>query len=125
MKNLMMAFRSLFKKGRNNGIKMLSLGVGLAMGLVLISKVMFEFTYDDFYPDKDRIYMINTIIHRGNNADRDFTGVSGGVAPGMKREIPEVEVATRYAWFGQEVIFKTPDKRKYIGDVIYADTCFF
>lgn len=125
MKNLMMAFRSLFKKGRNNGIKILSLGVGLAMGLVLISKVMFEFTYDDFYPDKDRIYMINTIIHLENNADRDFTGVSGGVAPGMKREIPEVEVATRYAWFGQEVIFKTPDKRKYIGDVIYADTCFF
>ena len=42
MKNLNIALRSLFKKGRSNGIKILSLGVGLAMGLVLISKVCFE-----------------------------------------------------------------------------------
>ena len=39
MKNLNIALRSLFKKGRSNGIKILSLGVGLAMGLVLISFV--------------------------------------------------------------------------------------
>ena len=32
MKNLNIALRSLFKKGRSNGIKILSLGVGLAMG---------------------------------------------------------------------------------------------
>ena len=29
MKNLNIALRSLFKKGRSNGIKILSLGVGL------------------------------------------------------------------------------------------------
>ena len=34
MKNLNIALRSLFKKGRSNGIKILSLGVGLAMGPV-------------------------------------------------------------------------------------------
>ena len=46
MKNLNIALRSLFKKGRSNGIKILSLGVGLAMGLVLISKVCFERSFD-------------------------------------------------------------------------------
>lgn len=56
MKNLNIALRSLFKKGRSNGIKILSLGVGLAMGLVLISKVCFERSFDKFYPDSDRIY---------------------------------------------------------------------
>ena len=55
MKNLNIALRSLFKKGRSNGIKILSLGVGLAMGLVLISKVCFERSFDKFYPDSDRI----------------------------------------------------------------------
>ena len=54
MKNLNIALRSLFKKGRSNGIKILSLGVGLAMGLVLISKVCFERSFDKFYPDSDR-----------------------------------------------------------------------
>ena len=48
MKNLTIAVRSLFRKGRHNGIKILSLGVGLAMGLVLIAKVCFELSYDDF-----------------------------------------------------------------------------
>lgn len=48
MKNLNIALRSLFKKGRSNGIKILSLGVGLAMGLVLISKVCFERSFDKF-----------------------------------------------------------------------------
>lgn len=57
MKNLNIALRSLFKKGRSNGIKILSLGVGLAMGLVLISKVCFERSFDKFYPDSDRIYL--------------------------------------------------------------------
>ena len=32
------AFRSLTKRGRNHGMKILSLGVGLAMGLVLIPR---------------------------------------------------------------------------------------
>ena len=41
-KNLLLALRSLTKRGRNNGIKILSLAVGLAMGLVLIAKVCFE-----------------------------------------------------------------------------------
>ena len=64
MKNLNIALRSLFKKGRSNGIKILSLGVGLAMGLVLISKVCFERSFDKFYPDSDRIYRLHENIIR-------------------------------------------------------------
>jgi len=41
MKNSILALRSLFKRGQNNNIKILSLGVGLAMGLVLIAKIYF------------------------------------------------------------------------------------
>ena len=39
-------------------IKILSLGIGLAIGIVLIAKVCFELSYDSFYKDVDRIYMI-------------------------------------------------------------------
>lgn len=42
MKNLQIAVRSLFKKGRHNGMKIASLAVGLAVGLVLIAKVYLE-----------------------------------------------------------------------------------
>jgi len=50
MRNITLARRNLFKRGQNNGIKILSLGVGLAVGLVLTAKIYFEQTYDTFYP---------------------------------------------------------------------------
>ena len=58
MRNITLACRTLFKKGQNNGIKILSLGVGLAVGLILTAKIYFEQTYDNFYSDVDRIYRI-------------------------------------------------------------------
>ena len=39
----------------DNLIKILSLGIGLAIGIVLIAKVCFELSYDGFYKDVDRI----------------------------------------------------------------------
>ena len=41
-------------------IKVLSLGVGLAVGIVLVAKVFFELSYDSFYKDIDRVYAIYT-----------------------------------------------------------------
>ena len=48
------------KKLSDNLIKILSLGIGLAIGVVLIAKVCFELSYDSFYKDIDRLYLIDT-----------------------------------------------------------------
>ena len=46
-------------KKLNIGIfKVLSLAVGLAVGLVLIAKISFENSYDKFYPAYDDIYCV-------------------------------------------------------------------
>ena len=82
MKNIIIAFRSLFKKGRSNGIKIISLAVSLAISSVLISKVCFDRSFDRFYPDCDRIYQIQESIHRDKD-DKTLGSVSGSVAPGM------------------------------------------
>ena len=59
-------------------IKVLSLGVGLAVGIVLIAKVFFELSYDSFYKDIDRVYTINTwYSHQGE--EKDYGQVSGAV----------------------------------------------
>ena len=73
MKNILIAIRSIFKKGRHNVMKIVSLGIGLAVGLVLIAKVYFEQSYDDFYPDRDRVYQVwaNKRWHRSNYATTD------------------------------------------------------
>ncbi|MCM0714475.1 MULTISPECIES: ABC transporter permease [Parabacteroides] len=125
IKNFSMAFRSLFKKGRNNGIKIIALAVGLAMGLVLIAKVCFERSYDNFYPDNDRIYLVKSGINREGKKDT-WGQVSGAIAPGMKAEIPEVEAATRYTRIGSDnELIMTPEKQFYTGTILLTDTSFF
>ena len=39
-------------------IKVFSLGIGMAIAIVLIAKVFFELSYDSFYKDVERIYTI-------------------------------------------------------------------
>lgn len=124
MKNIIVSFRSLFRKGRHNGFKILSLGVGLAVGMVLIAKVCFEVSFDNFYPEASRIYNIRENVSVGDRDLEAFHYVSGGVALGMKAEIPGVEAATRCQRMGVELIL-TPDKNKYKARFIMADSCFF
>lgn len=124
MKNFYISFRTLFKKGRHNDIKILSLGVGLAMGLVLIAKVCFELSYDNFYPESDRIFAIQENFSIGDKSNDGFPCVSGGVAPGMKAEIPGIVAATRCERTG-EMVMKTPDNKKYTAIFMLADSCFY
>ena len=106
-------------------IKILSLGIGLAIGIVLIAKVCFELSYDSFYKDVDRIYMIteNIIFQEGGDPD-DFWGTSGGIAPGFKAEVPGVEAATRYSNLLNGNLYDESDNL-ITGLCIGADTCFF
>ena len=75
-------------------IKVLSLGVGLAVGIVLIAKVFFELSYDSFYKDIDRVYTINT-WYSMQGEEKDYGQVSGAVAVGFMDEVPGVEAGTR------------------------------
>ena len=106
-------------------IKILSLGIGLAIGIVLIAKVCFELSYDSFYKDVDRIYWIteNIIFQEGGDPD-DFWGTSGGIAPGFKAEVPGVEAATRYSNLLNGNLYDENDNL-ITGLCIGADTCFF
>jgi len=126
MVNLSKIFRFFFKKGSNSVIKVISLGVGLAMGLVLIAKVYFEQSYDDFFPDKERIYMVQPIYEtlEGKN-NKPYHMISGGVVVGMTEMIPEVEVGTRFTTIEGTGVFFTTDRKKIQSKPVLADTCLF
>jgi len=113
------------KRISDNLIKILSLGIGLAIGIVLIGKVCFELSYDSFYKDVDRIYMITeTIIFQEGDDPDDYVGTSGAIAPGFKAEVPGVEAATRYSNLLDGKLFDKNDNL-ITGQCIGADTCFF
>ncbi|MBE6227678.1 MAG: FtsX-like permease family protein [Bacteroidales bacterium] len=105
-------------------IKALSLGTGVAIGLILIAKVCYEMSYDTCYTDYDQIYQIRT-VYTQHGEDRDFTQISGAIAPGFKEHVPGVEVATRWTFLVNSDKFIDEQKNVITGECIAADTCFF
>ena len=106
-------------------IKILSLGIGLAIGIVLIAKVCFELSYDSFYKDVDCIYLIKSEWVMGDQQG-DGDRISGAVAPGFKAEVPGVEEATRFTLGRRDINYLDAEGNiVFSGKTIIADTCFF
>ena len=105
-------------------IKVLSLGIGLAVGIVLIAKVFFEMSYDSFYKEIDQVYTIRTWYSQQGD-EHDYGQVSGAVAVGFMEEVPGVEVGTRttYVFNGDAYLDENGNKLK--ATLVCADTCFF
>ncbi|MDL2208411.1 ABC transporter permease [Parabacteroides sp. OttesenSCG-928-O15] len=125
MENILIIFRSLFKKGHNNLIKILSLGVGLAVGLVLIAKVYFDQSYDNFFPDKDQIYQVQMNFKMGDAEPGESNHTSGGLAIGFQEDVMETMFASRYTFLNNGEHFYTTDANKYHADIIIADSHWF
>ena len=105
-------------------IKALSLGTGLAIGMVLIAKVCFEMSYDGFYKDVDRIYWIYSNAIQGED-EFDFNQCSGAIAPGIRQYAPGVESSTRMTGFFEQHIWRDQEGHEVEGFSNFTDTCFF
>ncbi len=105
-------------------IKILSLGIGLAVGIVLIAKVFFELSYDSFYKDIDRVYCIRTWYSQHGD-EHDYGQVSGAVSVGFMEEVPGVEVGTRTTYVFNGDTYLDEDGNKLKATLVCADTCFF
>ncbi|MEF9985827.1 MAG: FtsX-like permease family protein [Bacteroidales bacterium] len=126
-------FLQLFKKGNNSITKIFLLGLGLAMGLVLIAKVYYEKVYDNFMPDAGRVYIVLSDYSKlDKQSSKIFPQTPGAIAPGIKACSPMVEAATRCTGFASDVICSLVDKNgnlttgKYSArNINLADSSFF
>ena len=56
MKNLFFALRYSLKSLRGNISRVVSITLGLALGLLAFSFIVFDLSYNSFLPDKERVY---------------------------------------------------------------------
>lgn len=112
------------KKNSDILIKVLSLGIGLAVGIVLIAKVFFELSYDSFYKDIDRVYTIRTWYSQQGD-EHDYGQVSGAVSVGFMEEVPGVEAGTRTTYVFNVDTYLDENGNKLKATLVCADTCFF
>ncbi len=126
MNSLKRSTRVLFRKGEHSITRIISLAAGLAFGIILLSEVFYYYSFDSFYPDAARIYVVSENFKSDKSSDKisTYNQVSGAIAPGLKAEVPGIEAACRINRIGPSV-FYTDDKKSYKGEFSFADEYVF
>ena len=114
------SLRILRKNALYTAISIFGLAVGITCCILIGMFVNSEISYDNFHPEKEKIYRINTI---GGGFTAGLT--SFGIAPTLKKDNPEVADYCRYLGFGNFVDVQNDKLQFNEPDIILADSNFF
>ncbi len=111
MKRILYLFRGLLHSKGNTLTKIVSLTIGLSVGILAFGYCVFETGYDNFHKDADRIYRVDyhlplTLLEE------------------ISREIPEVELTTALS-SRIPATYHYKEHEIYGGEIRLADTSFF
>ena len=132
MRQIYYSIRTLLRERGSNLIRVISLSLGLTIGILLFSQIVFELSYENCYPEAERLAMVRAQITNlstgeimgDDGTNYDYTGfapTANAVAESMPEEVeyascvlPEREYNIYY-------------EEKLLSDVdyIYVDSCFF
>jgi len=126
MNRFRLAIRPLFRKGEYTVTRIISLAAGLAFGIILLAEVLYYYSYDSFYPDAGRIYVVHENFKPDKTSEKlmSYPRVSGAIGPGLKAEVPGIEKACRLNSIGKNV-FYTENLDSYEAEVSLADEFLF
>lgn len=87
MKQLYYVIQTLIHGRGGNVIKIISLGLGLTMSILLFSRVVYEQSYDTCFKENDKLYQVwNTWRMNGDDLpeqEQNIGGISGGILEAM------------------------------------------
>ena len=115
--------RQLLRNASNSIIRIVSLVIGLTVSLLVFLQIAHQLSFDDFYPDKERMYRIGAIWNNKGEID-DGSIIIAPLAQAIKENLPEVEdfALIRKAWGSK---FYTEKKQAITAKSLYADSTFF
>lgn len=133
MRQIYYTIRTLLRERGSNIIRVISLSLGLTIGILLFSQIAFELSYEQCYPDAERLALVRCQITNLNTGETagDESGTSYDytvfdvTAATLAQDMPnEIEIASCVFANGGANIYKE-DKLLSGINYIYADTCFF
>ena len=68
MKQLYYAFQNIIRGKDSNIIKIVSITCGLLVSIILFAKIAFELSYDTWFPNSDRLYVVKMAWSEGGKA---------------------------------------------------------
>lgn len=124
MRHLFYTIRYLLHTYSNNLIKVVSLTLGLIVGLILFTQVAFEMSYDNFYPGKEQLYAICAKGNINGSPINENRYINYPYAPTLLQEFSEVESATNIFNYIGEYNFNI-EENNFKAKTLYADSLFF
>ena len=122
--HLIIAWRNLWKNRIFSIINILGLAIGVAAFLLIINYIRFEYSYDDFNVNKDRIYRVPMEIAENGEKAQTFAFTFPVVATTLKKDFPEIEEAVRMRRQSGVVQYHNV-KYTENSSVVFVDTSFF
>jgi len=120
---LKIALRNLKRHKGYSFINIAGLAVGMACCLFILIYVLYEFSYDAFHEDANRIYRV-AMEFRAKDQPVKYAAVTPPpVAPAILDNFVEVEYAVRITW-GSGIV-KHGEKQFFEDRIFYADQSFF
>lgn len=123
MRQFKYVLRYLLNERGSSLVKVLSLSLGLLVCLVLYTQIGFELSYENFLPEKERIYRIRRVSVDANDKKSEVALIYQPMPKCMKADIQGVEQATVTASSIDEITFLKGDQ-KYVERVLNVDSSF-
>lgn len=124
MNTIKYAVKQVTKRSGHGLARVVTLALGLAFGIILLSEVLYYYSFDRYYPDTDRLYLVEANIVKAGEKPLSYPQTSGGVAKGLMSDVPGIECASRTTFLANDD-FYTDKKELYRGKFILADEFFY
>ena len=122
------AFRSFWKHKAFTLINIIGLSIGISASLVIYLIVHYDFTFDKFHKDSDRIFRVVSNFKFQGNWSHSY-GVTGPMAAGIKNNITGVEIIAPLYTLNPDVMVagkhNEPVKFKGQDHITLADQNYF
>jgi putative ABC transport system permease protein len=105
---LKVALRSLLRNKSFSIINIAGLAIGMASAVLILLWIQNEVSYDRFHANSDRLYEVwGNDIYDG--AIRSGTPTPEIMQPVLKKDVPEIDKASRITW-GDDMLFQVGEK---------------
>ncbi|HEX8377110.1 MAG TPA: ABC transporter permease [Pedobacter sp.] len=111
------AIRNLFKHKVFSLVNIFGLAIGIAACLVILQYVRFEWSYDNYHQNADRIYRIQQNRYNDGKLGSQWAAGSPAIGPSLINDLPEIESFARLQQTGGIVSYNEKEFRE---DKVFA-----
>jgi len=115
------SFRVLTRHRAFSLVNTLGLAIGISVFIALALYIQFEFSFDKFHTNADRIYRVEQIMIEGGRTER-MVGTPEPLWKALKNDFPEVEASMRFV--PQEVELVPEEGDPFVSNLIFVEHNF-